>query len=225
MFWIVMQSQDGDIVGHLPRKISKVCSLFLRRGGSISCEMLIATSARESSTLYTSWPRGYRTNNSTCQKFGWHKIFTDYIFAILSIREIKIRAKKTGSTVLILSLKLSRHQVSRFKMEISFRYRCRRSLHPILVNIKQPSLALHFFSIVEGMIKIIINDRTLHNPPCVQSLLCLTCPRCPACDLCSKLLCTMAGLYFKGTAHGCIEPIALKVMWFPVEYSLYTMAS
>ena len=62
--------KDGDIVGHLPRKISKVCSLFLRRGDSISCEMLIATSARESSTLYTSWPRGYRTNNSTCQKFG-----------------------------------------------------------------------------------------------------------------------------------------------------------
>ena len=31
--------KDGDIVGHLPRKISKVCSLFLRRGGSISCEI------------------------------------------------------------------------------------------------------------------------------------------------------------------------------------------
>ena len=30
--------------------------------------------------------------------------------------------------------------------------------------------------------------------------------------LVSYCTCTMAGLYFKGTAHGCIEPIALKVM-------------
>ena len=25
------------IIGHLPRKLSRVCSLFLRRGGVISC--------------------------------------------------------------------------------------------------------------------------------------------------------------------------------------------
>ena len=29
--------KGGVIIGHLPRKISKICSLFLRRGGSISC--------------------------------------------------------------------------------------------------------------------------------------------------------------------------------------------
>ena len=29
--------KSGVIIGHLPRKISKVCSLFIRRGGSISC--------------------------------------------------------------------------------------------------------------------------------------------------------------------------------------------
>lgn len=29
--------KDGIIIGHLPRKISKVSSLFLRRGGSICC--------------------------------------------------------------------------------------------------------------------------------------------------------------------------------------------
>ena len=29
--------KDGATVGHLPRKISKLCSLFLRRGGSIQC--------------------------------------------------------------------------------------------------------------------------------------------------------------------------------------------
>ena len=28
--------KDGVIIGHLPRKISKICSLFLR-GGTISC--------------------------------------------------------------------------------------------------------------------------------------------------------------------------------------------
>ena len=31
--------KDGNIVGRLPKKVSKVCSLFLRRGGSISCEI------------------------------------------------------------------------------------------------------------------------------------------------------------------------------------------
>ena len=29
--------KDSVTIGHLPRKISQVCSLFLRRGGSISC--------------------------------------------------------------------------------------------------------------------------------------------------------------------------------------------
>ncbi len=28
---------NRQIIGHLPRKISKFCSLFLRRGGSITC--------------------------------------------------------------------------------------------------------------------------------------------------------------------------------------------
>ena len=30
---------NGDIVGYLPRKIFKVLSLFLRRGGTIACEV------------------------------------------------------------------------------------------------------------------------------------------------------------------------------------------
>ena len=29
--------KNDTIIGHLPRKISKVCSLFLRRGGNICC--------------------------------------------------------------------------------------------------------------------------------------------------------------------------------------------
>jgi hypothetical protein len=29
--------KDGSVIGHLPRKVSKVCSLFLRRGGSLHC--------------------------------------------------------------------------------------------------------------------------------------------------------------------------------------------
>ena len=29
--------RQGVIVGHLPSKISKVCSIFIRRGGSIEC--------------------------------------------------------------------------------------------------------------------------------------------------------------------------------------------
>ena len=32
--------KEGNItVGHLPKKISRVCSLFLQRGGTISCEI------------------------------------------------------------------------------------------------------------------------------------------------------------------------------------------
>ena len=29
--------EHGTVVGHLPRKVSKLCSLFLRRGGIINC--------------------------------------------------------------------------------------------------------------------------------------------------------------------------------------------
>ena len=29
--------KDRTIVGHLPRKISRICSLFMRRGGAITC--------------------------------------------------------------------------------------------------------------------------------------------------------------------------------------------
>ena len=31
--------KDGVIIGHLPRKISCICLLFLRRGGSIVCRI------------------------------------------------------------------------------------------------------------------------------------------------------------------------------------------
>ena len=32
--------KDGQIIGHLPRKLSKICSLFLRRGGTIVCTVI-----------------------------------------------------------------------------------------------------------------------------------------------------------------------------------------
>ena len=31
--------KEDVVIGHLPKKISKVCSLFLRRGGSIHCQV------------------------------------------------------------------------------------------------------------------------------------------------------------------------------------------
>ena len=31
--------KNDTIIGHLPRKVSKVCSLFLRRGGRIQCRV------------------------------------------------------------------------------------------------------------------------------------------------------------------------------------------
>ena len=33
--------KQETIIGHLPRKILKVCSLFLRRGGSIRCTVTV----------------------------------------------------------------------------------------------------------------------------------------------------------------------------------------
>lgn len=35
--YAVAVTKDEVVVGHLPRKISKLCSLFLRRGGSMHC--------------------------------------------------------------------------------------------------------------------------------------------------------------------------------------------
>ena len=31
--------KDSTIVGHLPRKISRICTLFIRRGGVINCRV------------------------------------------------------------------------------------------------------------------------------------------------------------------------------------------
>ena len=41
--------RSGVIVGHVPRKISSVCSMFLRRGGTISCSYRRQTLFRRSS--------------------------------------------------------------------------------------------------------------------------------------------------------------------------------
>ena len=38
--YVVSVLRGSDIVGHLPQKISRVCSLFLLRGGTISCKVI-----------------------------------------------------------------------------------------------------------------------------------------------------------------------------------------
>lgn len=43
--------KDGNIVGHLPKKISFVCSLFVRRGGTIHCTVT------ENRRYSAEWPR------------------------------------------------------------------------------------------------------------------------------------------------------------------------
>ena len=35
--YAVAVKKEGSIVGHLPKNVSRVCSLFLRRGGTIEC--------------------------------------------------------------------------------------------------------------------------------------------------------------------------------------------
>ena len=37
--YAVAVMKDGTIIGHLPRKISRPCLLFLRRGNSITCHV------------------------------------------------------------------------------------------------------------------------------------------------------------------------------------------
>lgn len=35
--YAVAVKKEATVIGHLPKKISRVCSLFLRRGGSLQC--------------------------------------------------------------------------------------------------------------------------------------------------------------------------------------------
>ena len=35
--YAVAVTKNGTVIGHLPRKVSRVCSLFLRKGGTIDC--------------------------------------------------------------------------------------------------------------------------------------------------------------------------------------------
>ncbi len=35
--YAVSVMKEENIIGHVPRKIAKICSLFLRRGGSLCC--------------------------------------------------------------------------------------------------------------------------------------------------------------------------------------------
>ena len=37
--YAVKVMKSGIVVGHLPKKISATCSLFLRKGGAISCQV------------------------------------------------------------------------------------------------------------------------------------------------------------------------------------------
>ena len=32
--------KNSTVVGHIPRKISSLCSMFLRRGGSLTCQVV-----------------------------------------------------------------------------------------------------------------------------------------------------------------------------------------
>ena len=49
--YAISVTEGGTIVGHVPRAISAVCSLFLRRNGTILCE--VTGTRRKSSTAIT----------------------------------------------------------------------------------------------------------------------------------------------------------------------------
>ena len=48
--YAVAVKKDETVIGHLPRKVSRVCSLFLRRGGTVCCR--VSESRRYSSYLH-----------------------------------------------------------------------------------------------------------------------------------------------------------------------------
>ena len=68
--------KDGTVVGHVPKKISSVCSLYLRRGGSIICRVTSTKFQvfKFSRFLFSHFGRGSRKS----RKFGPHENFPLY---------------------------------------------------------------------------------------------------------------------------------------------------
>ena len=76
VYAVAVKTNAGIVVGHLPRKISAACSLFLRRSGTIVCQ--ITGSRRPSSDL----PQGGLEAPCTL-KFAGEKAFVDKIRTLL----------------------------------------------------------------------------------------------------------------------------------------------
>ena len=86
--------KDGTVVGHIPKKISSVCSLYLRRGGSIICRVM--GSRRYSEYLiqggleipcvliFEGGAQNARVKNFHEYKFQLFKFFAVFIFAFRS---------------------------------------------------------------------------------------------------------------------------------------------
>ena len=39
LYAVAVKNDAGTVVGHVPRRLLAVCSLFLRRGGTIVCDL------------------------------------------------------------------------------------------------------------------------------------------------------------------------------------------
>ena len=81
---ISMVNESGIVVGHVPRKISAVCSLYLLRGGSINCK--VTGSRRYSSDL----PQGGL-------ELPCHLIFTGSSTMIKKIESLLLQAPASQS--------------------------------------------------------------------------------------------------------------------------------
>ena len=42
--YAVAVMRSGEVIGHVPRSISTLCSLFIERGGNITCELQVTDS-------------------------------------------------------------------------------------------------------------------------------------------------------------------------------------
>ena len=60
--------KGGTVVGHIPRKISNVCSIFIRKGGSIFC---LTTGSRFSSDLPQGGLESLYSRSSTTAWFAF----------------------------------------------------------------------------------------------------------------------------------------------------------
>ena len=93
----VTKSESSTIVGHVPRKMSAICLLFLRKGGSI----------------FRKWLANATNSAFSVQHALWFISTTPILLISCAGGTAHARAKSTGRQVIPYSGKFSRYKISR----------------------------------------------------------------------------------------------------------------